>query len=154
MSYKHLTWTFFHVEPRWHRVSKTRFVIIFHHFSVQTKTLSHPNIQIPTRDKRRHYHWQTHQRRLQNTLTPKHTKPLAETIADIKKPIGKDKRISSTAENSCLLSSATSIEFYFFFLTIFWVLHIDQTQIVQSWIAQSDLFFVIRPFLSSSSLDR
>ena len=83
--------------------------------------------------------------------TPEHShtqtyKPQPKTSANIRKPMGKpisgDKCISSAAENplvtenSCPLignlSLKTSLEFHLFFLTMFWVLCANQTQIVQS----------------------
>ena len=111
----------------WNQVSKSWFVIIFHHFSVQTRTLSHPNIQTPTWDK--HGHQKTHRRRQAHLIC--------------------GRKLSSPLISN--LSFKTSLEFHFFFLTIFWVLRANQTQIVQSP-TQICSSFVLR--CCSSLLDR
>ena len=86
------------------------------------------------------------------------------------KPISGDKCISLAAENPLAtenacplignLSLKTSLEFHLFFLTIFWVLCADQTQIIQSptQICSSSVLrcqivplFVVKSFLCSSS---
>ena len=74
LSYKHLTWTFFHVEPRWNRVSNTLFVIIL--------ALKHPDSKTQ-----------------ELSFTPKHTNPKLETSTSHSTG---DKCISSAVENSSM----------------------------------------------------
>ena len=77
LSYKHLTWTFFHVEPRWNRVSNTLFVIIL--------ALKHPDSKTQ-----------------ELSFTPKHTNPKPETSASHSTG---DKRISLAAKNSSVVEN-------------------------------------------------
>ena len=86
-------WTFFHVESRWNRVSNTRFVIIF-----QTQNTDSTFISLLTITKRpEHSHFPSHP----NIYTPN-----PHSIGD--KCIPSAVENSSAAENSHLLSSATS----------------------------------------------